>query len=791
MSFSIQTNVNALIAQENLRVNSNFQSQTIQRLTSGYRINQSGDDAAGLAVANKFRSDISELTQGVRNANDGVSQLQIMDGGISNISKMLDRLKTLATQSASDTFTGDRSVLNSEYQTLVGEIDRQAQTIGLGTNGHFATKMTVYIGGGVTSAGTQDTANGSVGLDLSNSAVDTKALGLSGQSFQATGAAGTDIGAASQTSVTNIVANTNNSTTATFTFSGAGYSGVQVSADLTGVSGTADLVNRLNAAITAASNGSSAFKGDAVTASVVTGAGGGLNLQFSSANGAFQVAAGNKTANALMGHYKTGAEGADVTETYTAGTAIIANGSTDTAAKVKFIVDGVASAWSGAIDLTATTTIANRDTAVQTALSTALTALGKSGEVTEARNAAGDLSFTGLAGHSFEVQVQGDSKNVLGLGSWSAEVAGNTGLTGAAPTVGGGAESETYAISIGGGQKVTFNVAGGAADVTALTAEFTAQFNANTTLTAAGFTAAVNGGTAVKITANAGINFRINLESRQGGATMDAGFGVPASAVASTGSLMSLGNPVRTDAAGTAETSLGSKNDVYSFAGLRNLNDAQTLSFSATDANGVAQSVNVNLTGVNANALDTAVATINAGLQGASSSVLNEIVAVKENNVAGTAEGIRFISKDGNFSVTIGTAANETNANPVGLYDATSGVPVQGKTYESTDAVSTSAGDISTSAGAKAAVVALGNAVTALGSAQAAVGKSQNQLGYAVGLANSQIDNFSAAESQIRDADVAAEAANLTKASVLQQATMAAMAQANTAPQAVLALLRG
>src|SRR5436305_11594356 len=115
MAFSIQTNVNSLIAQENLRVNSNFQSQTIQRLTSGYRINQSGDDAAGLAVANKFRSDVSELTQGVRNANDGLSTMQIIDGGLNNISKMLDRLKTLATQSASTTFTGDRATLNNEY----------------------------------------------------------------------------------------------------------------------------------------------------------------------------------------------------------------------------------------------------------------------------------------------------------------------------------------------------------------------------------------------------------------------------------------------------------------------------------------------------------------------------------------------------------------------------------------------------------------------------------------------------------------------------------------------------
>ena len=123
---SIQTNVNSMNAQENLRTTTDFQARTISRLTSGYRINQSGDDAAGLSVANKFRSDVAELTQGVRNANDGLSTLQVIDGGLSNISKMLDRLKTLATQSASSTFEGNRALLNTEYQDLATEITRQA-----------------------------------------------------------------------------------------------------------------------------------------------------------------------------------------------------------------------------------------------------------------------------------------------------------------------------------------------------------------------------------------------------------------------------------------------------------------------------------------------------------------------------------------------------------------------------------------------------------------------------------------------------------------------------------------
>lgn len=164
---SVQTNVSSMFAQENLRVNGNFQAQTILRLTSGYRINQSGDDAAGLGVANAYRSSIAELTQGVRNANDGVSQLQIIDGGLNNIAKMLDRMKTLATQSASDTFTGDRATLDAEYTDVKAEIDREAQNIGLDTGGAWVKSLSVYIGGALATET----------IDLSGGAVDTTALG--------------------------------------------------------------------------------------------------------------------------------------------------------------------------------------------------------------------------------------------------------------------------------------------------------------------------------------------------------------------------------------------------------------------------------------------------------------------------------------------------------------------------------------------------------------------------------------------------------------------------------------
>ena len=172
---SIRTNVDSLRAQQNLNTNSLSQSKTIQQLTSGYRINSSGDDAAGLAIANGYRNNTAELNQGVANANDAVGQLQIIDGGLSNISNILDRMKTLATQSASDTFTGNRATVNQEYQQLLGEVDRQAGNINLGTGGSMLASLNVYIGGAGSGSG-----SATFNVNLSGQAVDSAGLGVSG-----------------------------------------------------------------------------------------------------------------------------------------------------------------------------------------------------------------------------------------------------------------------------------------------------------------------------------------------------------------------------------------------------------------------------------------------------------------------------------------------------------------------------------------------------------------------------------------------------------------------------------
>jgi flagellin len=318
MSFSSNTNIASLQAQSYINNSSSFQGKTINRVTSGLRIVNSGDDAAGLAIANGLRSDQAVLNQGIRNANDGLSQLQIVDGGINNISKLLDRARTLATQSASGTFTGSRAVLNSEFSSVLQEVDRQAQAIGLNTGGDFARSLSVFIGGGKTSNGISAISNGSAAVDLSKSTVDSQSLGLKG--VQAKGTDATDLGTGSTTtSLAQVLANTSNinsqtaSNTARFTLRGPGFSGagVDVNVNTNAVGSTSDLVGRINAAIEGAANAgtqsATALKNANIKASVVTDSAGRQQIAFTSPTTAFQVEGGDRTANALLGKFERNA----------------------------------------------------------------------------------------------------------------------------------------------------------------------------------------------------------------------------------------------------------------------------------------------------------------------------------------------------------------------------------------------------------------------------------------------------------------------------------------------------
>ena len=325
----------------------------------------------------------------------------------------------------------------------------------------------------------------------------------------------------------------------------------------------------------------------------------------------------------------------------------------------------------------------------------------------------------------------------------------------------------------------------------------------NAQLTTAGASAqaiSVNGKEYLQIMSTAGPTHSVQVQStgtanatlgltdttlKTGSNQVDIGFGVSNTTSAGTLALAKADSSLSVvNANGSSQTG------AIAFTALTNGGGkTQALNIAANDTGGAMQSVSITLaaTGAGTAALsndgsgsniDQAVSYINSQLQKTNNATLQSVVAVKQ-TVNGNEE-INFMSSAASFQVGIGTATNKEGLN-AGVAETAGGVQTgSGSTVS-----------VLTQSDALAAVDAVAAAITKLGSAQAAIGKGQNQLNYAIGLAQSQISNFSAAQSQIRDADVAAEAANLTKAQVLQQASMAAMAQANSAPQAVMALLRG
>ncbi|MEO8005073.1 MAG: flagellin, partial [Betaproteobacteria bacterium] len=125
----INTNVASLNAQRNLNVSQNALATSLQRLSSGLRINSAKDDAAGLAISERFTSQINGLDQAQRNANDGVSLAQTAEGALGTSGDLLQRIRTLAVQSANaSNSASDRQAINAEVTQLTAELDRVSQT---------------------------------------------------------------------------------------------------------------------------------------------------------------------------------------------------------------------------------------------------------------------------------------------------------------------------------------------------------------------------------------------------------------------------------------------------------------------------------------------------------------------------------------------------------------------------------------------------------------------------------------------------------------------------------------
>ena len=132
MASTINTNIASLTAQRNLGISQASLNTTINRLSSGLRINSAKDDAAGLAISERFTTQIRGMNQAARNANDGISLAQVAEGALKSSADILQRIRELAVQSANATNSAsDRMALNAEVNQLTAELDRIAKTTNL------------------------------------------------------------------------------------------------------------------------------------------------------------------------------------------------------------------------------------------------------------------------------------------------------------------------------------------------------------------------------------------------------------------------------------------------------------------------------------------------------------------------------------------------------------------------------------------------------------------------------------------------------------------------------------
>jgi len=177
MGIRINTNVSSINTQRHLLNSTNMFAKSMERLSSGLRINRAGDDAAGLAISEGLKSDLRALDQAARNAGDGISLVQIGEGSLDEVSNILLRMKELAEQSLNGTLSNtERTYLNSEFSNLTSEINRISDSTEFNgvklLDGSESSPINIQVGIGTASAD-------SVSIDLSDD-LDATGIGITG-----------------------------------------------------------------------------------------------------------------------------------------------------------------------------------------------------------------------------------------------------------------------------------------------------------------------------------------------------------------------------------------------------------------------------------------------------------------------------------------------------------------------------------------------------------------------------------------------------------------------------------
>lgn len=738
MPLGILFNIPSLAAEDQLNVTSSALDSTLEELSSGSAINTGSDNAAGLAIANGLQANVSALTQSVSNANDGIGELQLADGALAQVTTLLNRAITLATESGTGTVSNSqRTAIQAEYASILTEIN----SIGTSTtyNG-----QAIFQGGSTPNTNAVDSpGSGTLQLNEGLTAGTTTTVSAGGATFSFTAAT------TGQVPTNQVNSATTNLTASTALASGSILTVTRATGTTIYTATAATTVGALENVI----NGGVAISGTPIT---VTGTDSAGHTGYSAVIASGQLQLTDLNGNNDISAVETGDPNTNqVTSslgTLTTGT-VLASGD---------VVTVTRGAGAAVYTANAATTVGNLITAIDTGVGTGFT-------VTTTGTGAGAV-LTGLGaavvgGHL----VVTDSNN-----SGDLAVAQGT-----------GAELGTFADTADKTFAAPFiNPTGSTSTVQSL-------INAINSDTVVGAKAAiVNGLLQVTDPFDRG-DLAVTTTDSVLGATVSGA--QTAFQNTTIGSSSPNANELVSNA-GTSGTPLTATTTLA--AGTVTSFTAGGKTFSYTAPTG-GSTIGALISAIDNPLTDPANLQAYIGTVGSAAGQLVVVDPLDNNDLAvGPANANTAL---GSFSSPVTTASPTTN---IFLSDSTAvgsseiAVTIGSLNTASitngtgTNGVNLASTDLNTQGDAQAALIQIGDAIANIASVRGTLGAVVNRLTAAGNVLNSQVLNLTSAESTITSADIPTVVANLTSESILEQTGISALAQANQQQQLVLKLLQ-
>ncbi|MBS1197803.1 MAG: hypothetical protein H6R18_1588 [Proteobacteria bacterium] len=788
MAQIINTNIASLNSQRNLNTSQTAMSVALQRLSSGLRINSAKDDAAGMAISERFSTQIRGLNQATRNANDGISLAQTGEGALAEMTSNMQRIRELAVQSANATNSdSDRAALNLEVQQRLAEVDRVAtqtsfngrkildgtfgnavfqiganvgETIDVSLSGNMRTSSTGQIAsvtsgafGSVGASGHIDVTPTNLNYGTAGAAATAGRVSFTATTYNFAAATPYVAGTSTPQAVTDVAHNFstaaaaqidgyNNQTVTAYDFSGAGLA--QFDVDGIGVTLTTNVAN--DAGLKAELE--SQLTGYTVT---INGAG---DIDISKDGSLAAVAITNADANAVTAGFANSVG--------TAGTAAVAT------TNATMTIDGVNITLDGN-DANRAAVAAELQTKMQaSALGAGYTASVVSNNIV-ITNATGGTATTAVA-------ITNADANAVAAG-----FANSTGVAGTAAAAG---NPETLSI---GGVAISLNADYGSFDN--LRAAIDTQMGAGYAVSNVGGTITVarettgSASTAVAITGASGTDGLVNAAGTAGTdavATTNGTFYVDGSAV-------TLDQNYADNAAMATDIQSQLTGYTAAFA-------AGAITITKTGSMDA-----VNITGADANATAGGFGFASGTAGVASGSVTLANFSINGTNITGSfasgsalASSINTLVSNVYATIDAGTGAMSlTSSADIVVAGADAGLVGLSAATTAANSGSLSMASVTTVAGANATIQRIDNALTTVSTFRSTFGAIQNRFESAITNLQATTENLTASRSRIQDTDFAAETAALTRSQILQQAGIAMLSQANALPNNVLSLLRG